>query len=172
MAYPFDTDTTSYAYATGVFEHGFGQFNLYMRLANLARSYPLDAIDLTLRSQCSAGAEHKGPEPFYAVRLLASNSYDGIDVLNLPRLTKGIAKLERAVKRIDDVAGAPASLLEEQMMRYLRAAQIEHLYVKAFNGSGSIPDWHHVNPKADAERALSALRGLKHATLRAAGVAQ
>lgn len=143
MNFPFEQDATAYAYVTARNDNGFAHLNLYMCLPSLARMYPEDAVTLNIHSQASEGNPGK-PEPFYAIRLEASASSSGMGIQNCERAVKSMRALIKGVKKIDDLAGSPAELLQDIFIRHIRAARIEHVYLApSLNARGPIPDWPH-----------------------------
>lgn len=182
MDYPFDIEKTAFGYATARYENGFGKFHFHMRLPALARAYPEDAVVLTLSAQCSEGTNDRGPEPFYAVRLVASEFSEGLTAENIDRTAKTVRALKRSLAALDAKLG-PAVLLEDLCLRYATAAKLAHVYVeptveRSSWHTGGIPSWPQFAMQrspagvygSGAEGLHAALRAAKKSLLRRAGV--
>jgi hypothetical protein len=168
-SFPFDSDTVPYAYITARVENNYAHLRVMLRnLPGLTRNWS-DGAPLVMFSN-QAGGEHRAtdPEPFYAWRLGAvPDLSDGLSVTQCEAAAKALRALHKRLDKIDELAGAPAQLVEDYIIRLLRAARVEHVYCEErphFNGgsytSGGIPDWPCFAP-AEFGRLHSHLRGLK-----------
>lgn len=177
MDYPFDTDKVPYAYVIARQDNGYAHLTLTLCLPELARRYGDGGVILRITSQAGGGTEFtrqsvNQPEPFYAIRFGAQPQgvSDGMSADDCERAAKALKRIAKAIEKIDAVAGSPAVLLEDLMVRTINAAKIVHVYVDSgVNSRLSIPDMrHHELPGSLYMR--DNIVYLKRAALKACGV--
>lgn len=146
MDYPFDTDKTSYAYITAQHRGEYAHLTLTLCLPDLARRYSESGVVLRITSQVGGDHRPDAPEPFYAIRFGAepSGASDGMSADSCERAAKALRRIAKAIEKIDAIAGSPAVLIEDIILRTIHAAKVSHVYVSAsVNDHSCIPDMRH-----------------------------
>lgn len=136
-----------YAIIAPVFEFGqYGRLLLKLRLPELGRSGTIPGVQLVLNSQCTKGDTENG-QRFYAVRLEAAADTGGMSQVNLIRAGRAMTKLHKGVEALgkaSEKAGAAPADIVVTILRYLRVAKVENVFVvRRINGPAAIDLMHH-----------------------------
>lgn len=171
MDYPFNTDKTPYAYVLANQRGEYGHIILTLCLPDLARNYHEDGVLLRITSQVGGDHQPNSTEPFYAIKFGAEprGGACGMSADACDRASKALRRINKAIEKIDALAGSPAVLIEDLIVRTINAAKVSHVYVaRTVNELGCIPDMrYHELPASLYMR--DNIASLKRETLKACG---
>lgn len=169
MEYPFDESKTAYAVVHATRNGEFGHIAVRIFLPELARDYQgREQTPLHISSQCdkeNRGIGGGAPEPFYALRLTVQSTYsEGLNLLECERAARVLSGITKRVAKIDALAGSPAVLLPDYVVRILRAARVTHILVPPKVG---VNPWHADPPRwiTDYAALHNSVASLKRALL-------
>lgn len=159
--FPDDHEEEGVAYATVISSnYGYGKLTLYIRLPELKRSYPMDAVELIHSAQFGRGSSgdaiRMGEEPSYGWHFFATSHSDGLDLINLERTSKAHRKLTKRLDALTKASGTTL-LLEDHLARLVSVSGVKYVYLPhKVDQKGSIVDQDLFCPRRDG---ISSIQG-------------
>ena len=149
MSWPFDQSTTPYAYVAATHSSGYSHMRVRVRNLPGMDGFYSASNGSMLAFDNQAGGQHRSAdmEPFYAWRTGVVGFEDVLGLEQLQCAAKSLAVVIKRLRAADEVAGAPASLIEDYIVRLLRACRVEHVYVESrVNSRSDVDTWDRYTP--------------------------